>query len=217
MKLINPNFVDNIFWGGNGNEKTDDPLYSKWCSLLTEQYLKEDITILDYGCGCGRLANYISSKIENFTYYGLDTSWGYGQLGIECAKANYSDPRTHFGFIESNSKVISELEKEAIAKADLVVLGSVLTHLPLKSGLAVLRKFWPVLSRGRNVSLSAFWADKETFGTTISEDYYSHVIYSKDDIDNNLIYEETGQILAQGFFLHHIISIRKIKNIIKIL
>jgi SAM-dependent methyltransferase len=216
MQLINPNFVDHYRWGVNGKEKTDDPLYSKWCSALTEPYLKENMTILDYGCGCGRLANYISSKLENFTYYGLEPSWGMGPQGNECAKANYTEPRTHFGFIESNSNVISELEKEAIAKADLVVLGSILTHLPLTLGLVILNKFQSVLRKGGNISLSIFWGDEEILFNKLDVDWYGYTICSKSAIDKNLIYKKTGFIVAHGL-THHILSVKRINTDIKIL
>ena len=53
MQLINPNFVDHYLWGVNGTEKTDDPLYSKWGFALSGPYLRENMTILDYGCGYG--------------------------------------------------------------------------------------------------------------------------------------------------------------------
>jgi len=34
--------------------------------------LKEDISILDYGCGAGILCNYVSGQLKRFKYYGLE-------------------------------------------------------------------------------------------------------------------------------------------------
>ncbi len=50
-------------------------------------YVREDDRVLDIGCGNGRLFGYLSGRIKNFSYAGLDIS----EKLIEIAQKNYLD------------------------------------------------------------------------------------------------------------------------------
>jgi len=63
MKMIIENYSSPR---GIGTPKFEDAM--KMMNELVEPIkLREGIRVLDYGCGDGRVSNYLSSKLEDFT------------------------------------------------------------------------------------------------------------------------------------------------------
>jgi SAM-dependent methyltransferase len=199
MRTINPDCVYPETWG-SGDTKSS----TEWMGALTTGSLFEGCTVLDYGCGGGRLANYLSMRLEHFTYFGLEPAHGDGPANIQFAKHHFADERTTFDLIGSYTEI------EAIKQADLVVLGSVFTHLLYEDSCVLLSRFLPVLFRGGRVVASVFVGESyELEG--ISNLYgcpscYSKVTWSAEQLDA-LCYEIVGEFVAQGVNHHTVISV----------
>ena len=200
MRAINETVIDWSRWG------TGDPAGSElWLTaLVSPEHLKEDMVVLDYGCGGGRLCNYLSKRLQNFTYFGLEPPYGDGPDAIRFAREHFADPRVVFDFIGSYS------ELEAIKKADCVVMGSVLTHLTFEDGMITLDKFRTVADRSGKIFASVFLGQEYELRPPMNycgcPNCYAAVILTHSQL-NKLQYEITGTFLAQGIHLHHILKI----------
>src|SRR5258708_1881971 len=135
-----------------------EPWSSVWLASLCEGLgpsFSEGIRLLDYGCGAGRLCNFISQRLRDFHYFGLEPATHFGEMGIGFANDNFgADPRVSFGSISS------PLEKKAIDTATAVVLVSVFTHLAFSNFERICDRFALILLKGGVVSFSAFLADE---------------------------------------------------------
>jgi ubiquinone/menaquinone biosynthesis C-methylase UbiE len=70
LRAINDNPDEPLTYGADSAEASDN-----WFTALSNaagQSFCEGMVMLDYGCGCGRYANWISRRIKDFTYYGLE-------------------------------------------------------------------------------------------------------------------------------------------------
>lgn len=91
--------------------------------LYLKQYLKEDIKILDLGCGSGRMIKFLKSYIKNFEYIGID----FSEKLILIAKKEFPE----YKFIK-----LDILKKQLPFENnyfDLVLLIAVLHHIPSKN------------------------------------------------------------------------------------
>jgi hypothetical protein len=76
-----------------------------WLSSLTEAMKDafcEEMKIIDYGCGIGRYANFINSRISKFLYIGLEKKGGknlHGERSIAIAKKSLD-------FVEISNSVL---------------------------------------------------------------------------------------------------------------
>ena len=141
---------------GNG---TDAEPKSSMCLAafavgMKENY-KEGMKLLDYGCGNCRMANFLSKRLKDFTYYGVEPNSPYGKGQTESA-TNYfgNDKRVSIGLIGE------EIEKEAISNADTVLLLSVFTHTTIEETKAIITKLIPIIERGGSVVFSVILGDK---------------------------------------------------------
>ena len=79
-----------------------EPGTSHWMASLLDpmgERFKEGVTILDYGCGCARLFNFITGYLKDFKYYGTEPT---GSKELEKAKSFFEDdPRAIFMTCES--------------------------------------------------------------------------------------------------------------------
>lgn len=115
-----------------------DPLGSRFC---------EGINLLDYGCGCARLFNFMTGYLQNFRYFGAEPE---GSREIEIAKRYFrQDPRTKF--MSCDEAVISE---DAM-NSDAVILGSIFTHLLPETCEEILKKLLPVTNKGGIIIFTA--------------------------------------------------------------
>lgn len=109
------------------------------CAEAMGSYFREGMRILDYGCGCGLFAEYLSRQLEDFTYYGVEPSSRHGRKCID--RANGKDPRMIFGYIGT------ETEDKAIKDSDVALLISVFTHLDIEQTENILAILMPIIKR----------------------------------------------------------------------
>lgn len=119
-----------------------------WHKKLVEaigSQFKDGISVIDWGCGYGRFLNHmILQKINGFTYYGFDVpSIHNGDVLIPCNKEMYSKySNAFFGFI--NDK---DLVEQAWDVCDIVILGSVFTHITVEAAQAFIHKCDSILHK----------------------------------------------------------------------
>ena len=71
-----------IAYGGTNTE----PLASQGMAYFLEackDKFKEGFTVLDYGSGAGILSNFLSERLKDFNYYGLEPDSNHGKERIE--------------------------------------------------------------------------------------------------------------------------------------
>ena len=112
--------------------------------------LKDGDSLLDVGCGNGRLIENLGNK--NISYLGVDNS----EELIKLAKINYP---------EQNFKVLDILKLETLTqKFDLVISVAVLHHLPSQElRLEALKKLKSVTTPGGQIIFSVWklWSNKK--------------------------------------------------------
>jgi 2-polyprenyl-3-methyl-5-hydroxy-6-metoxy-1,4-benzoquinol methylase len=115
-----------------------------------ESDYKEGMKILDYGCGSARFSNFLSMRLKDFTYIGLERNTSdYTKECIDKANELFShDPRVRAGYTES------ELENEAIEIANTVLLLSVFTHTTIEETYRIIEKLLPIVKRGGSIVFS---------------------------------------------------------------
>ncbi len=199
---INESVIDFGTWGSGDSQSSEE-----WLSALVDNAIemREGLCVLDYGCGGGRLCNYLSKQLEKFSYYGLEPAYGQGPAYLNFARSHFNDPRVVFDYIGSPTEI------HAIKNADYVVLGSVLTHMPYEDAIIVMDKFRSVVAGGGKIVASVFIGDRYVcLGTNCmygSPNFYSLVHYTPAQL-GIWEYDVTSTFLAQGVNLHHILSIR---------
>ena len=134
----------------------DEPASSIWCASLLEPlrktgYLNSEFSALDFGCGDGRLFNFLSRRYKKFQYFGIEQDNTFGWSCLRSASASFGkDSRACFAAVGSPKAA------EAIDKATFVVLGSVATHLKEKELLKCLAPYQGALRRGAPLVASFF-------------------------------------------------------------
>ena len=174
---------------------------------------KENFSILDYGCGAGILSNFISERLNNFTYYGLEPLSNHGKERIDLAKANFNDSRVKFGFIESSIKDCYD------RKIDAVVLISVFTHLNIKDIYVCLNNLLPIFDNNPELSIvfSCFTDNISRLHIlcpNINDRYYatSHIEIKNIETfckNNKLKLNKCIDFTAQGGYIHEIYEIKQ--------
>lgn len=167
----------------------DEPVSSVWCAALAEaigEHYREGMTLLDYGCGYGRMFNFLTGRLRDFTYYGLEVegaATGHGERCLRYAIDTFgSDGRAVFGFSDS------EVETRAIEESEIVLLGSVFTHMAHERFQSVFSRFDPVLERGGAVVFSVLLGDTYCctdpgFLLGMDDDFYQDVRYTRDQLE----------------------------------
>jgi len=168
---------------GADEEPEGSILLSTFMEAMGDNF-REGMTILDYGCGSARLCNFMSKRLKDFTYYGVEQPGGTGHStrAIEYAKMCFGhDERVSLGMIGD------EVEKEGLEKADTVLLLSIFTHLKIEDANAIMDKFMPLISRGGTVIFSAFLKDRykivgKDMGYGLPGCYFA-VYYTQEQLD----------------------------------
>lgn len=125
--MIKTESVINVFesdiaelWDEKGNLvkeviENDDPIKDE--ILL---HLKNNINILDVGCGTGGMLHYIDSKISSSTLIGVDVS----SKMIDCALKKNTSEKNKFGYI------VADIQREVFKPNlfDLIIAKQVLHH-----------------------------------------------------------------------------------------
>ena len=191
-----------------------EPLASMGMSCFLEpvrDLFKEGVSILDYGCGAGILANFISERLKDYTYYGLEINSEHGIERLDIAKKYLTDDRNYFGLI--NEDLRSVLKN----KIDCVVLISIFTHLKIDAVKDIIFNLKPLFETNREAKIifSCFIAEEDTvhnYQPEISEGFYGVSFIRETDLvnccnDNNLKLSKCSDFIAQGDHVHNIFVI----------
>ncbi|MFC1612651.1 hypothetical protein ACFL29_02255 [Patescibacteria group bacterium] len=145
---------------------------------------RDGITLLDYGCGSARFCNFMSRRLKDFLYYGVEKPGSFerwGEKAITYAHNNFGhDNRICLGFVGDN------IEKEAIEKAEVALLLSIFTHLTIEDMNAIMDKLMPIILRGGSIIFSLFIGEAYITGRDKVygfKDCYSEVYYTKEQIE----------------------------------
>lgn len=179
---------------GPGFGSTAEPLSSLWCaSLLAPLRLSEPFTILDWGCGDGRLFNFLSERFCHFAYYGLERPGPFGEACVARAKDFFGrDARAVFDVYGNDT------ECKAIDEAHAIVMGSIATHIPFPHFADIVARFSGAFQRGAVLVASFFLRDEYRFAGGAAyghENCYGWVSYRKDQLDQ--LCSQTGLAFAE--------------------
>jgi SAM-dependent methyltransferase len=195
----------------------EEPHSSVWLASLSAAMgdgFREQITVLDYGCGTGRYAHFLRQRLRRFTYYGLERPGSQAARGEKCIEAATAvfagDSRCRFDLIGSS------LENEAIDRADIALLGSVFTHTNQSDLYMISRKLAPIARRGGQIVFSVFLAHEyrlEDAGIYGFTDCYGRAFFTRgqlatlgDELQLKLF--ECEQFIAQQVNVHCIFTAR---------
>ena len=199
----------------------DEPLSSLWCASLAHGFgprFAEGVKVLDYGCGGARFANFLSRRLLDFVYIGVEPPNGspldnHTCTNLQLCEATFGhDSRVRFGTIGS------DLEAEAIERiADVIVAGSIFTHLPFSAFREIVGKFQSALQRGGDFVFSVFIGDEYIHhgnpGLYGVANCWPAIVYTQallDELAHDMDVEivETG-IFWDNCFEHHILRMSK--------
>lgn len=208
--LINP---PKILYGGTNIE----PLASMgMCCFLdpSRDKFNEGFSVLDYGCGAGILSNFISERLSDFNYYGLEPNSPHGLERISLAKNNFKNKKLFFGLIDTDLKYCLN------QKIDSIILISVFTHLLIDDIIAILDNLIKVFDKNSdsNIIFSCFTSKENKVGTfqpNIWKRFYGTSHIKESDLikycnKNNLKINKHMSFSAQGGHMHEIFKIEKI-------
>lgn len=194
----------------------EEPASSLWMASLCDAMgdsFRSGMTILDYGCGAGRLAQFTRERLRRFSYYGVEkpgSKYQHGEKSIAAARALFRwDCRIGFGLIGGR------FEHRAVARANVAVLGSIFTHTSYDEMRAVLEKLAPIPGRGGKIVFSIFIGDSyrlENPGAYGMGDAYARTWFTPEQIDalrrvQRWSVDERGSFLAQGANMHRIFTL----------
>lgn len=135
-----------------------EPDSSRWCASLMEPVrdkISKSFVLLDWGCGDGRLFNFLSKRFSQFKYYGLERPGEFGAGCIETARGFFRhDPRAEFDL------TTGPVAAKALETSQFAILGSVATHIPFPDFRKIIQTLMPILDRGGEV-ISSFFIEKE--------------------------------------------------------
>ncbi len=198
---------------GKRTFKHGKPIYFAACSSVMGNIFKNNMKVLDYGCGPGKYANFLSQHLINFTYYGIEPKSEHGELCIKRANDSYGhDKRVKFGFIGE------PIEKEATELVDTVILMSIFTHLKIEQTEKILKKLNPIIRRGGVVVFTMIIAPKYFVSKDnryALKDTYGVVQNTKDQVSrlakklNYSITLEDEWLSPSGSWLHSIYKCKK--------
>jgi SAM-dependent methyltransferase len=175
---------------------------------------KNNIRVLDYGCGAGILCNYISGQLEDFSYIGLEPDTEHGRERISLAKQYFNDSRCEFGLIEH------DLSNALKQKPDVIILISVFTHMVEQDIEIILNNLIKVFEYNPNCEIvfSCFLDTVQhvkEHQPNIWERFYGESYITFDFLKNfctgnELIISKESEFIAQGNYTHHIIKVKKL-------
>ena len=194
----------------------EEPGSSLWLASLSEaigESFREDMTVLDYGCGAGRYAQFMRQRLKKFDYFGLEkpgSDFQHGEKSIKAARKLFRwDSRIRFALLGSR------LATTALARAEVALLGSIFTHVEFDEVQRILKTLQPVISRGGKVVFSIFIADihrLEGKGAYGFESCYSRVWFTFEQLrwlcdQNGWAISERESFVAQDVNVHRIFAL----------
>lgn len=125
------------------DEEPDASICMSSFSYAMGEYFGERMKILDYGCGSGRYCNFLSKRLQDFKYVGIERNISdYTKLCIDTAKRIFGeDERLSFGYTDS------EFEQKAIDECNVVLLLSVFTHTSIEMTENIINRLMPIINR----------------------------------------------------------------------
>ena len=201
-----------ILYGGTNQEPLASIGMSCFLDAVREDF-KPGFSVIDYGCGAGILSNFISARLQDFKYVGLepDSQHGWGRIAL--GERYFKDPRVSFGTIEE------DFNEKIKNKVDAVVLISVFTHLALMDVYTILDGLIEVFERNPKCSIvfSCFIAEKSealNHQPHIWERFYGEAYLSLADLRAytdacGLKLEKHMDFTAMGGFVHSIFKISR--------
>lgn len=142
-----PPLYDHFCVGGFGSD--EEPYSSLWMASLSAAMgsrFAEGMRVLDYGCGAGRYCNFLSGRLKEFTYYGVEPRDAQNIDGVstlEIAKHWFGkEPRAKFDAIEDIDLA------DVLTHTDVVLLGSVFTHLLFEHATQIFDTLKSILDHG---------------------------------------------------------------------
>jgi SAM-dependent methyltransferase len=199
-----------ILYGGTNEEPLASIGMSYFLEPIKNKFI-DGICVLDYGCGAGILGNFISERLKNFFYYGLDTNSSHGNERLNLAKEYLNDERLYFGTIDEN------LKKVLNKKIDIIVLISVFTHLPVNEIHKILNNLKNVFKKNKNASIifSCFISDEDKlidYLPDIWDNFYGISFIKEKHLtdyckQNNLNLKKHSIFVAANNHEHHIYEI----------
>lgn len=200
-------------YGGTNIEPLASIGMSCFLDAVREDF-KEGYKILDYGCGAGILGNFISARLQNFTYYGLEPDTQHGHERIGLAKQYLTDERFTFGYIETDFGIISKQE------LDSVILISIFTHMTEEDIRIALDSLQNIFINNPKASIvfSCFLDQEsrvESLQSHIWDRFYGRSFITKDFLiqycsENSLNLVQHMDFVAQGEHVHSIIKLNKV-------
>jgi 2-polyprenyl-3-methyl-5-hydroxy-6-metoxy-1,4-benzoquinol methylase len=140
---------------GTDMEPRASLIIASFINALGEKY-REGMKLLDFGCGGARVCNFLSKRLKDFQYIGLERKESqWGQDCINEAQTLFGhDPRVDVGYVNT------DLEKRAIETSDAVLLLSVFTHTTIETTEDIVKKLLPIIDRGGCMVFSMILADE---------------------------------------------------------
>ena len=186
-----------------------EPASSLWCASLVDPLaLQEAFTLLDWGCGDGRLFNFLSARFQNFRYYGLERPGDFGARCIERARSFFGhDSRATFDLYGDRA------EAAALTECTSLVMGSVATHVPIDQFGALLRRVRPILGRD-GAAVSCFIEDESRCLNASAyghADCFGYVAYTRRQLEDlcateRLSYRTVDTFVSSDGSLHQILK-----------
>jgi SAM-dependent methyltransferase len=195
----------------------EEPGSSLWLASLSEAMgagFREGMTVLDYGCGAGRYAQFLRQRLARFSYFGLEKPGGdirHGEKSVAAARELFAgDDRLAFGLLGG------ALEPSALMQADIAVLGSIFTHVDFTELTRILAKLAPVAARG-SVVFSIFLDDAcrlEAPGAYGFADCYGRAWFTAGQLrqlcdENEWVAAERETFVAQDVNVHRIFALTR--------
>lgn len=199
-----------ILYGGTNYEPDASIGISCFLEPCRENF-KDGFKILDYGCGAGIVLNFISLRLNNFYYVGLEPENEHGAERIKLARRLLTDIRGNFNFInEENLKKNSEIE------FDCITLISIFTHLIIEDTYSTLDKLLPFLKNKKTKIIFSCFIDKEYKllhpQPNINKNFFGVVKLTEEQLQsyatkNNLKLRRVCDFMAAGNHCHNIYTL----------
>jgi len=138
-------------------------IYNTALDLASDPHRK-GYSIVDLGCGCGRIATYLAQWLDASNFLGVDI-WRAGiDWATEHITATYGNYRFHCSVPGQKGYDASEHHRVPVeaAQTDYVISTSLFTHLDVRACDGYLQEIGRILKPGALAYLTFFFRDEES-------------------------------------------------------